>query len=129
MKTIIRYIYKVLAGILFAVLWLFSLLPLRIGYVISDGMYLIVYHLIRYRRHVVRNNLTSSFPEKSHAEIIDIDEPQTPATNPQTSPEHSENGSSSSLLTYLLPLAGGSLLLILILLLLLGRRKGNSEEA
>ncbi|MBQ6187811.1 MAG: lysophospholipid acyltransferase family protein [Prevotella sp.] len=73
MKTIIRFIYKVLAGMLFAVLWLFSLLPLRIGFILSDGMYYIVYYLVRYRRHVVRKNLTSSFPEKSSAEIVGIE--------------------------------------------------------
>ncbi|MBQ9672006.1 MAG: lysophospholipid acyltransferase family protein [Prevotella sp.] len=53
----------------FALLKVLSLLPLRIHYMFSDMMYVIVYYLIRYRRQVVRDNLASAFPEKSAAEI------------------------------------------------------------
>ena len=37
-------------------------------YLISDILYLIVYHLVRYRRKVVRQNLLRSFPDKSDKE-------------------------------------------------------------
>lgn len=50
-----------------------SFLPLRVLYVLSDLEYLIVFKLIGYRRKVVRRNLTSSFPEKSKAEIDAIE--------------------------------------------------------
>jgi Kdo2-lipid IVA lauroyltransferase/acyltransferase len=46
-----------------------SHLPLPILYLISDGMYLIVFHILRYRRPVVFDNLTNSFPEKTTEEI------------------------------------------------------------
>jgi Kdo2-lipid IVA lauroyltransferase/acyltransferase len=42
-----------------------SLLPMRMLYVISDGLYLIVYHLVGYRKKVVMTNLQNSFPELS----------------------------------------------------------------
>ncbi len=54
------------------VYWLFhalSLLPFRMLYILSDIEYLLVYYVVRYRRGVVRKNLTSSFPEKTTKEI------------------------------------------------------------
>lgn len=50
-----------------------ALLPLRILYFVSDILYPIVYYVARYRRKVVRMNLTNSFPEKSLDEIIRIE--------------------------------------------------------
>lgn len=50
-----------------------SLLPLRVLYVFSDFEYLIMYYIIRYRRGIVRQNLTSSFPEKNINEIKRIE--------------------------------------------------------
>ena len=40
-----------------------SLLPYRALYVLSDFFYLVFYHLVGYRKKVVRGNLTRSFPE------------------------------------------------------------------
>ena len=48
---------------------LLSLIPLRVLYVLSDGVFYIVYYLGRYRRKVARKNLIESFPEKSEQEI------------------------------------------------------------
>lgn len=58
------------------VYWLFyavSLLPLRLLYCFSDMTAFLAYHIIRYRRNVVRRNLTSSFPEKPMREIKKIE--------------------------------------------------------
>ncbi|WP_114784132.1 lysophospholipid acyltransferase family protein [Botryobacter ruber] len=53
-------------------LWLLlkglSLLPLRVLYLLSDFLYLLVYYLIGYRRKVVDQNLRNSFPEKGEEE-------------------------------------------------------------
>jgi Kdo2-lipid IVA lauroyltransferase/acyltransferase len=57
----------------YAILYLVTLLPLRVLYVISDMLFPLVYHVVRYRRKVVRQNLTLSFPEKSKLEIIKIE--------------------------------------------------------
>lgn len=48
-------------------------MPLCMLYIISDLAYLIVYYIIRYRRRLVRENLTCSFPEKSVQEIVRIE--------------------------------------------------------
>lgn len=57
----------------FALWYLLSLLPLKVLYVISDLVYFPLYHVVRYRRKVVRQNLTTSFPEKDIKEIIRIE--------------------------------------------------------
>ena len=58
---------------LLAIWYLLSLLPLRVHYVISDGMYLMLYRLLGYRRKVVRVNLRNAFPEKSEEELQRIE--------------------------------------------------------
>ncbi len=50
-------------------LYLISLLPFWCLYAISDLLYLLLYHGIGYRKKVVNENLTLSFPEKSQQEI------------------------------------------------------------
>ena len=52
---------------------LLSYTPLCVMYVLSDGLFYPLYHLVRYRRKVVRKNLVESFPEKSLPEIIKIE--------------------------------------------------------
>ena len=52
--------------------FMLSLLPMRILYFISDGIYLIVYHIIGYRKKVVMKNLEIAFPEKSNTERVKI---------------------------------------------------------
>ena len=49
-----------------------SLLPLRVSFVLSDFLFIILYYVLRYRREVVFTNLRNSFPEKSAREIEDI---------------------------------------------------------
>lgn len=53
--------------------WLLSLLPLKILYLFSDMLYVLVHHVIGYRKKIVRKNLTNSFPEKSLDEIKQIE--------------------------------------------------------
>jgi KDO2-lipid IV(A) lauroyltransferase len=55
------------------ILNLLSLLPLQVLYVIADFLYYVLYHVIGYRRKVVRENLKNSFPDKSQAEITTIE--------------------------------------------------------
>jgi Kdo2-lipid IVA lauroyltransferase/acyltransferase len=54
--------------IFYAFNWIITLLPLRILYIFSDLLYLVLYHIVSYRRKVVATNLKNSFPEKSDAE-------------------------------------------------------------
>lgn len=53
--------------------YLLSLLPLRVLYLLSDLLYFPLYYCIRYRRRIVRKNLTESFPEKDIQEIVRIE--------------------------------------------------------
>ena len=48
-------------------------LPLGALYLLSDLAYPILYSIIRYRRRLVRENLTCAFPEKSTEEIVGIE--------------------------------------------------------
>ena len=64
---------KILYYIIQAVWYVFSLLPMRVHYVISDLMFWLLYKLVGYRRDVVRKNLTESFPEKSEEELQRIE--------------------------------------------------------
>ena len=57
----------------FGLWYLISLLPLRVLYVISDGLFYLIYYVVRYRRPLVRRNLTDSFPDKTVKEIIRIE--------------------------------------------------------
>ena len=50
-----------------------SIHPYWLLYLKSDGYYFLVYHLLRYRRKVVRENLLRSFPEKDAKEIKSIE--------------------------------------------------------
>lgn len=50
-----------------------SLLPLRVLYIFSDFEYLVMYYVARYRRNIVRNNLSSAFPEKDIKDIKRIE--------------------------------------------------------
>lgn len=59
--------------IVYGLLYLLSLLPLRVLYYISDGAYVILYHFARYRRKVVNDNLMIAFPEKTQEERIRIE--------------------------------------------------------
>ena len=50
-----------------------SLLPFWFLYFISDLIYFPLYYLVRYRRKVVRKNLTNAFPQKAEKEIVQIE--------------------------------------------------------
>lgn len=50
-----------------------SYIPFGVLYVLSDALYFVVYYVAKYRRKIVRKNLTESFPEKSLKEIISIE--------------------------------------------------------
>ena len=54
---------------IYSVLYMISLLPFFILYRVSDFFYLMVYHVLKYRRSVVLQNLTNSFPDKTEEEI------------------------------------------------------------
>jgi Kdo2-lipid IVA lauroyltransferase/acyltransferase len=54
--------------IVYGFFWLLSLLPLRVLYFLSDGIYCLVFYVFKYRRDVVMTNLDIAFPEKPEKE-------------------------------------------------------------
>ncbi len=64
---------KILYYIVLTVWYLLSLLPLRLLYVLSDCLFVLIYYVIGYRKKVVRENLASSFPEKSAEELRKVE--------------------------------------------------------
>lgn len=62
MYWLLRFLLKLLAYI-----------PFRVLYVLSDGLFYLLYYIVRYRRTVVGQNLAESFSEKSPREIEEIE--------------------------------------------------------
>ncbi|MGV8914995.1 MAG: lysophospholipid acyltransferase family protein [Kaistella sp.] len=58
---------------LFKIILLFSQLPLRILYVLSEFIFFVIYRVVGYRRKVVLENLQNSFPEKTPQELKKIE--------------------------------------------------------
>ncbi len=58
--------------LVYPLLWVISKLPWRLFYLFSTCVYILVYHIIRYRRKTVTENLTLVFPEKQLDEIKKI---------------------------------------------------------
>lgn len=58
--------------LIYPFLWLVSILPFRLLYLVSDGVYILLYYIIGYRKKTVTQNLKLVFPEKSQEEIIEI---------------------------------------------------------
>src|ERR1700712_3223522 len=57
---------------LYGFLYLLSLLPMRLLYVLSDFAYLIFYHVFGYRKEIVMANLELAFPDKTNEERVKI---------------------------------------------------------
>ncbi|PSR53469.1 lauroyl acyltransferase [Adhaeribacter arboris] len=67
-KLPVRKRYYLLWWLLIAIAWL----PFPVLYFISDGLYVLIYHIIGYRKKVVLQNLHRAFPEKSKAQHLKI---------------------------------------------------------
>jgi KDO2-lipid IV(A) lauroyltransferase len=58
--------------IFYGINWIITLLPLKILYISSDILFILLYFFPSYRRKIVSENLRNSFPEKSEKEIAMI---------------------------------------------------------
>lgn len=59
--------------LLYPILWLISILPFRLLYILSDGIYLIIYYVLGYRKKTVRHNLAIALPHLSEKERLKIE--------------------------------------------------------
>lgn len=57
----------------YPVIWLLSVLPFRLLYMLSDLLYIILYQIFGYRKKVVRGNLKLVFPNKQPEELLSIE--------------------------------------------------------
>jgi KDO2-lipid IV(A) lauroyltransferase len=60
---------KVFYHILALPFYFLALLPFPLFYLFSDGLFLLGYYVIGYRKKVIHRNLSNAFPEKTEAEI------------------------------------------------------------
>ncbi len=58
--------------LVYPLLWMVSKLPFRLLYLLSDGLYLLLYYMVGYRKKVVTENLKLVFPQKNEQEITAI---------------------------------------------------------
>lgn len=63
---------QVLSHIIVGFAVLVSYLPLRVLYLFSDVIYVVLYYFVGYRKEVVMKNLRNSFPEKTEKEYYAI---------------------------------------------------------
>lgn len=54
--------------LIYPILWLISILPFPLLYLFSDAICFIVYRIIKYRKKVVRENLSLALPHLSEKE-------------------------------------------------------------
>lgn len=66
-------VYRITYTVAYSFLWCLAWLPLRVQFIFSDLLYLLVYRVAGYRKDVVRRNLARSFPEKSFAARKEIE--------------------------------------------------------
>ncbi|MCG2431262.1 lysophospholipid acyltransferase family protein [Aequorivita xiaoshiensis] len=59
---------RILYILVYPILWLFSKLPMRILYIKSTALFILVYYIVGYRKKVVKENLALAFPEKTQEE-------------------------------------------------------------
>ncbi|MEN3322113.1 lysophospholipid acyltransferase family protein [Mariniflexile soesokkakense] len=55
--------------LIYPILWLVSILPFKLLYLVSDGVYVLLYYIIGYRKKVVYSNLKLVFPDKPEKEL------------------------------------------------------------
>jgi len=60
-------------SLLYVVAYLHAMLPFSVLYLLSDILFFGAYHLVRYRRRIVRRNLENAFPEKSQKQIVKLE--------------------------------------------------------
>ena len=64
---------KILFYIFYGINWVVTLLPLKVLYLSADFLYIILYHIVGYRRKVVATNLSNSLRGKSPDELKTIE--------------------------------------------------------
>lgn len=64
---------KIVYAFLYAWVKAHAVLPMPLLYILSDILYFFVYHVLRYRVKVVRQNMKNAFPEKTEKERLQLE--------------------------------------------------------
>lgn len=64
---------RILFYIVYALLWVISILPFPIFYFVSDCIYILVYRIIGYRKKTVRANIKLTLPHLSEKEVLQVE--------------------------------------------------------
>ena len=64
---------RILFYIVYAFLWVISILPFPIFYFISDCIYVLVYRIIGYRKKTVRDNIKLTLPHLTDKEVLQVE--------------------------------------------------------
>lgn len=64
--------HKLVFYLSYPIVWLFSKLPFRVLYIISDGIYFLFFYIISYRKKVVLDNLRLAYPTTPEIELKKI---------------------------------------------------------
>lgn len=64
---------KLSYALLCAILYPLAMLPMRVLYVLADGLAFLMRRVVKYRRRVVQNNLRESFPDLTESEIATVE--------------------------------------------------------
>lgn len=59
--------------LIYPFLWMISMLPFRLLYLLSDFFFVIMYHVVGYRKKTVRKNLLIALPNLSEKERLEIE--------------------------------------------------------
>lgn len=59
--------------IAYPILWLISKLPFSVFYIFSDFFFVLLYHVVGYRRKAVRNNIRITMPHLSDKEVLAVE--------------------------------------------------------
>ncbi len=70
LNLLMQFIAFILA---YPLLWIISILPFPVFYKFSDFIYFIVYHIIGYRKKIVRYNINHALPHLSEAEKLVVE--------------------------------------------------------
>lgn len=64
--------HKLVFYLAYPLIWLFSKLPFKILYIISDVIFLLFFYVIGYRKKLVLDNLKLVYPDKEKIELVQI---------------------------------------------------------
>ena len=59
--------------LIYPLLWMISMLPFRLFYLLSDFFYVIMYHIVGYRKNTVKKNISIALPHLTDKERLEIE--------------------------------------------------------